>query len=68
MSSSKEVHTEMQRQEAEEEIAKQKKKVETRIEVRGFIKTTKSKSTRGSQGVKGDGRCKRIMTLISGGR
>ncbi len=52
----------------EEEIAKQKKKVKMGIEATGFIKTTKSKSTRGSQGARGDGRCKRIITLISGGK
>lgn len=39
-----------------------------RIEVRGFAKTTQRKSARGSQGARGDGRCKRIITLISGGK
>lgn len=38
-----------------------------RREARGFPKTTKSKSTRGSQGAGGGGWCKRIITLISGG-
>lgn len=36
--------------------------------MRGFTKTTKSKSTRGSQEAGRDGQCKRIITLISGGK
>lgn len=39
-----------------------------RIEVRGFTKTTQRKSARGSQGARGDGWCKRIIMLISGGK
>lgn len=52
-------HTQKQRREAEEEIAKAKKESEGK---------TRGKSTRGSQEVRGDGQCKRIITLISGGK
>lgn len=55
-------------EERRRKLQSRKRKVKMRIGARGFTKTTKSKSTRGSQRVRVGELYKRIETLIRGGK